>query len=281
MLKKHSINWLVDNTYDGDTDGLIVRLKQRNKVCKVFTIKDYYSCFLPDPKWEIIPFHKDENVFFLGCILMVQKVQRGTPWIPGTLGDFKFCECINYYPILQDYLLNKDHVFTNVKTLKSNWKFYQSCLGENIFVRPNSSKKIFSGFVVNDPQEIFNDNQSTLGDDLLNTELAVLSHAVKIDAEYRYLVVDGEVITGSSYVVNNSIHRKIVDHEYDSYVYEIAQILKYHEVASIVDIGIVNGSPKLIEINAVSCSGLYQMNLDKYIDGVEKACEILIEREEI
>ena len=281
MSKKHLVNWLIDDTYDDDIRGLISTLESRKTPYKLFTIKDYYQCFLPDPKWDMIPYAPEDKVFFLGCILMMQKIQRGTPWIPGALGDFKFVECINYYPILHKFLLNKDYAFTNVINLRENWAFYQSCFGEDIFVRPNSGKKIFSGCVIHDPQEIFDDNQSTLGNDLLPTELAVLSRAVNIESEYRFLTVNGEPITGSSYRVNGEMIRELAPEYLYPYVKDIAQVLKEYEIASIVDVAIVENKPYLLEINTVSCSGLYKMDMNKYIEGVEEACRIVIEQEEV
>lgn len=281
MSTTNTVKWLIDSTYDSDTDKLIEVLQKQEKTFNLFTIKDFYTCFMPDPRWDLIPYDKNDNVFFVGSIRMAQKIQRYTPWLPGIIGDFKFVECVNYYPILREFLLNKEYIFTNIKILRENWGFYQKCLGEDIFVRPNTGDKIFTGGVYHDPQELFDSNQVYLNDQLLNTELAVLSKAVNIDAEYRYLVVDGKAITGSSYRIGGELVYQRASKELHGYVDEVACILGQYEPASIVDVAVVDSKPYVLEINTVSSSGLYDMDMNLYVESVEYACNMIIEKEEL
>lgn len=91
-------------------------------------------------------------------------------------------------------------------------------LGNNIFIRPDSGMKEFTGEVINIADE---DNYNKKLDTIVNwlkyygdgkddgkSLLTLISKAYYIESEWRFVVTDNEIITGSLYCKNGirSLH---------------------------------------------------------------------------
>lgn len=101
---------------------------------------------------------------------------------------------------------------------------------------------------------------------------------IDINHEYRFFVLDGKIITGSSYLVDGLTHYDGAD---NSKFDEAAQYAQYavstidsQPSAYVIDVGIdsATNSWLVIEGNPAWCSGIYGSDPEKVIRVIEKAC---------
>lgn len=143
---------------------------------------------------------------------------------------------------------------------------------DKLFIRPNSGFKTFAG------QVITIDNYG----DVINTLLAHSSVVPStwigyspvrtIDSEFRFLVVDGEVIDGSEYRWDSILD---IRHDWPKEAMDLAKVVARHnwqpDHAYMCDITLSNGSPYVLEINSFACAGLYAMDKPTVVEAINKA----------
>jgi hypothetical protein len=103
---------------------------------------------------------------------------------------------------------------------------------------------------------------------------------ININHEYRFFVLDGKIITGSSYLVNGITHYDGADNSKLDAAADYAQyavsIIDNQPSAYVIDVGIdvSTNSWLVIEGNPAWCSGIYGSNPKKAIRVIEKSCHI-------
>lgn len=183
-------------------------------------------------------------------------------------------KCSNYYKHIDDSipLLNRDNILVSYKQLVKQWEstflyFLSNC----VFIRPDDGDKQFvGGSFMKRGIDLFTeqvDKYNTIDKNIL----CQISNSVTIKSEYRFVVIDGKVITGSQYKRDGIVDERI---DYMTGAYELAdkvakqkwQIDKFY----IVDVAeLYDGSFSVIELNAGSCSGLYACNKEKIIKAMD------------
>ena len=141
------------------------------------------------------------------------------------------------------------------------------------FIRPCEDDKAFSGTVVSKNDFIewqkniikIDDKRSKLNKD---TRITVAPYQ-EIKQEARMFVFNGEVITGSYYKFGAKVRYeevKIGDPVID---YTNEMVKDYQPAkAFVVDIALTEDGYKIIEINNINSVGLYNANVDKFVEAV-------------
>jgi hypothetical protein len=187
--------------------------------------------------------------------------------IPGVICNWKNMECTTYYPKYTDLLLNKHYIVLPYGTLKIYKEFiYHIFDTKDIFVKPNSGDKIFSGQVIQ--IEKFDEDVDKLGwaGGIDDTTLCIIAEPINITQEYRVVIVDKKAVAASKY--KNEGRLDIHEGASVSILNFAEDLVKIWEPdrAFIADIGILrNGNLKLIEINSFSCSGFYAADTDNIV----------------
>ena len=162
----------------------------------------------------------------------------------------------------------RDLLNTNVMTV-SNAINALGCYapGHQFFTRPNDDLKLFSG-MVESAEYLFEFFQSSLtcasskSAKLELDTLVVLEDPSDIDVEWRWFIVDGQVVDGSRYRQNGKLKP---EHVGDSLMLYEAQTLadKWlpHECC-VMDVALVHGAYHVLEFNTINCSGFYNHNVD-------------------
>lgn len=156
----------------------------------------------------------------------------------------------------RDYLLNDDAIVTQFADAVP--------LGAEFFCRPNEDSKAFTAGIWT--REDFLEYQAKVSKYGLKVVVATLK---PIQAEYRLFIADNKVIAKSMYRIGGEPK---LSSDVDEYIVEFGE-----HVASIwsperlyaMDIVISNGEPKVLEVNGVHASGLYAVDTQKFIEGVE------------
>jgi hypothetical protein len=171
----------------------------------------------------------------------------------------------NYHTILNKELLNKNATFMKWGDLKSQIP------KERCFVKPSQDLKYFAGKIVNPNGDTFehlikegkylNSDIDDNVDILINYDLSI-----KIDNEYRVVVIDNKVVDISQYMCDNKILHDTVDiHIYESierYVYEIMSVFKPHD-HYVIDIYRSDNVFGIVEYNCINISGFYKCDRSK------------------
>jgi len=128
-------------------------------------------------------------------------------------------------------------------------------LGKMFFRPINDSKSFNAG--------IYSFNEIT---EIIFSEKLVASSIKQIEAEYRFVIIKGEIADSSSYKIGNRIDitSKAPDAFYD-FVEKL--IDKWIPTQSfVIDIANHEGQPKIIEVNNIHCSRFYGCSLEKIIE---------------
>jgi len=257
------VNWLVqDGPFEEDLGPIIEEIKRQGHPLKIIK----YEPFESGSYKHLYP--EDACVIFYGSINLAMQLQRETPWIPGPMVNMD-----NYYTTMQvahwrDHLLNKNGMFLPFNELvkrvqEGNTNALPYSSSANYFIRPNGGGKLFTGQVID-----MRDSKSDLA--YLSSEygrckpddLIYVSNALNMHFEYRLIVVDGKIIAGSKYKQFGELEATMDSWVPQDVLDEAQSILdktKWRpERAFIMDVHQSVGlKVKVIELNAVSCSGWY------------------------
>lgn len=237
--------------------------------CKV----QWYNYFPFAGEVEHKPHGRD--IIPYGSINAMKLFQREN-W-SGLFCDFRKLRYLDYTREIEDLLLNStldcyQTYLSKLTTGKHDFLYTLFCSGysENLFIRPNSNSKPFAGQLVHyEKLKEFADYQ--LGFGASPDELVIITVPQKIKEEYRFVICDGSILTGSKYLPE--VER--VD-DWDINLINFINIVcfrqKYfpHKFYTL-DIALLeDGSYKLIEIGSINCSGLYACNIEEIVTEITR-----------
>ena len=235
-----------------------------------------FKSFVSLPFTDKIPdlYGKEECVVVHGSIQACQNLQRNTSWIPGPWLNAEALACKNYYAHFGQYLLNSKYAMLPFGELKRCKEFLVDTLGVDgcVFIRPSSGLKCFVG------QPIFAEKwdyevDNTLGFyDVSPDTLCVVAPPVHIEREWRFIVAEGKVVTGSLYLERKQRVRKLNEStEALDFAQKMVDTGFNPDPVWVVDVAEAPDGLHLLEVGAFSCCGLYKCDTDIIVEAVSKA----------
>jgi hypothetical protein len=209
-------------------------------------------------------------VIFYGSLELAKRIRKKAKWVPGVFYNVEQYNCTYYYAKLGKYLLNENYIMMPYGELSRRKEFLYEMFGEDraVFIRPNRGDKIFTGKVVykeNFEKDIRLFNFYQMADE----ELVIVARPINITCEWRFVVVNQEVITGSVYKENDRVGSKA---GYDIKAFELAsKIAKEYnpDPAYVIDICLTKtGDYRLMEVGCFSCAGMYLCDTDIIVEKV-------------
>lgn len=204
------------------------------------------------------------------------KIAQNRGWQPGTFinDNFEFTKWVDGFG--NNNLLNGDSIVSKIKDIESE------SINEPMFIRPTEDTKSFSGTIMTEKElRKWKDSIVALDDvkfSPLNKDTTIMISKVKhIYSEYRFFVVDGEIVTGSVYKVGYRIVSHInnlneilgPDEEIISTTQKM--IDKWQPArAFVIDMAKTPEGTKIIEINNINSAGFYSSDTCKIVDSIEK-----------
>jgi hypothetical protein len=191
-----------------------------------------------------------------GSIQFVTKTLTETNLYPSSYYDPNRYHLMNY---MSEYspsvFLNKDGFFVSFIWLYKRLSYYQSILGKDIFVRPNSPKKLFTGLVVKSLDDLdLMYKTSSVSD----STMVFISSAKHLEKEIRYFIVDGKVVSHSQYHKDHEICITEDDHpDCRRLAQKVASMTDAFNNTFVCDVGLWNGFPYVVELNCINTSGWY------------------------
>lgn len=187
-------------------------------------------------------------------------------------GDTKLGCDIYYRMFDSSILLNANNTILTKHDLLQSWEDWFNMYKSNIlFIRPNSGDKQFTGgnFHLRGYQE-FTDYTKHVD----NKELLLIASSVYIKSEYRFVICNKEVVTGSRYKLDGFSSEECTYPDKAFYIAnKVAKNNWQPDVVYTVDIGQINDEYKVIELNSFSTAGLYSCDKRKIIRAINKLYE--------
>ena len=260
------VHWIVNTCLkrEGGYAALIDQL-ERQSVSYTLVRKPPMADFLVSMEDEFdanghnIPIMLDKidgPVFVTGTTSM-NAVSKAHGWNPGYISAPSQDEC---FAAWDNHMLNREAIMGPINSIKAPE-------GE-FFIRPNMDSKAFAGTTMTG--EKFDNWRK----DLLNIksyttippETEVMIAPLKaIWAEYRCVMVDGRFVTGSRYKTGRivayspDVGQRIIDYANDR-----LNEWKPRD-AVVIDIADTPEGLKVIETNAISSSGFYAIDMNKFV----------------
>jgi len=226
---------------------------------------------------KYIPFeggtHKNpKGVASDGCVLvygslgLVRQLLREKAWVPCGWCTLKNFECSTYYTYFGKFLLNQDYIMMPAVELLRQKEFVYEKMGIDncVFVRPSSGFKEFAGALV--PFEEMNKNALGFGFYHENPELMTVVTTPKvITKEWRFVVAEKKVITGSQYRLGKDVEPELVETTCEAALYaqSIVDAVEWEpDPIYTLDVCESDGKLFLLELNGFSTSVLYDCDLE-------------------
>lgn len=211
-------------------------------------------------------------VVFRGCLENAARVAKEIAWKPGSFCDTAAFACSAWYANAKPWLIHDEWKVATVKELTNDPVSVLSSIGitGSVFIRPDSPLKPFSGRVLAaDAISLRALDHGFYYDDL---DLPVVVAPVKsVSREWRYVVVAGRVVAGSSYEADG---RKATSDDPGekpwAFAQSVAESLMAPDSVYVVDVCETGGELRLLELNPLSGADLYACNADIVVKEVSR-----------
>lgn len=140
------------------------------------------------------------------------------------------------------------------------------------FIKPLYVEKFFTGRVFEDQEDLGKAQLSTSFIENENDVLVIVSDPVHIKSEYRFFVLgndeksDRNISTASMYKQNGEAKHVRIDDKHSAW-YALSNILKAHGMICpgfVIDMALVGEEYKIVELNCIQSSGLYDIDTDRF-----------------
>lgn len=255
--------WLIqEDIFSENLSPFIEKLNKKS-------IEYHIAKYIPFSDELNTPFDDEDCIITLGSLNLAKQVCRTKKWIPGVFCDFQNFRCLTYFPFYGKYLLNNKYFFLNLLELKRRKDEILSFFDGQFFIRPDRGDKPFTGHVV--AEHSFDSDINFLLNYNQVDNVVMVAETVNIDKEYRFIVSNNKVITGSQYKIDGKLDLiEVSDGPVVEYANSILNNDWQPDPAFVIDICEVEGKFYLLELNSFSCSGIYAANQDIIIDEISK-----------
>lgn len=252
-----NVSWLIEkHVFEDNVDSLVKEIKNQGMDIKMVS----YAPFESSKKYLSL-FQKESCIVFYGSLQMASQIKKEATWVPGVYANFSQFECVAYYPVFGDFLLNNNYIMLPYGELIRRKDFLFDVLGNNgsVFVRPNSGLKTFTGKVAN--SETWEKDVEYFGFyDVTPNTLVVVSEPRNLLAEWRLVIVQNKIVSATQY--HNDVGLKVsenVPQEVFNFAENVLSEVQYSpDRAWCMDVcQTKEGTFHVLEVGCFSCAGLY------------------------
>jgi len=209
-----------------------------------------------------------------GTLPYVKKIKE-MPWIPGVYLKEQHLSCAGSWHHLEGLsgqvgskiCLNEDHILLTWGMFKNHpERWFDRFQTERIFMRPSSSLKTFASLVVSQ-EDIHQEIQALQQiSSVTNDTLICLAPSQTLGQEYRLTIVHGQVITGTRAPYEESYpDPETIPQDVWALAHHVVQHTWQPDLAYICDVVVTPKGPRVVELNSMSSSGWYGLDLSKLI----------------
>lgn len=225
--------------------------------------------WLESGKW---PRLSDRAVVFHGSLGNADAIAKKLPWRPGSFCDTEAFRCSSWYPRARPWLLHRKWDIVPANDLVADPLRALVALGnpDSVFVRPDSPLKPFSGRVLSrDAITLRALDHGFYYDDA--TLPVVVAPVQSVGREWRYVVVNGEVVAGSAYdAERRAALPDVPDGAPWRFAADVATQLPPPQSVYVLDVCEADGDLRLVELNPFSGADLYACDRAKVVEAVSQ-----------
>ena len=192
-----------------------------------------------------------------GTYPFAREIQLHRGWSPGAWCTAENLDCAAYYPRFAKHLLNRRHaLLTGVEAIASGERLFDEFgRDDRLFIRPASCNKQFVGRL---------SDRDSFADDLAPARfdpgcMVVVAEPQAIGREWRLVVIDGRVISGSQYAIDGerTIAAGVPQAVVKFAERVLADVAWAPDPAFMVDVCEAADELRVVELNGFSTSWLY------------------------
>jgi hypothetical protein len=266
------VKWLLEkDVFQEGVDELVRTISDQGMACKVVQ-------YIPFDKESSHSHYDDQDcVVFYGSLNFARVLQRNAAWIPGVYYTVNNFNCSTYYVHFGRYHVNGEYVMLPFGDLSRRRDFLFDTLGEQgtVFIRPDSGSKQFTGQTAS--VENWESDLKLMGFyDVPDNLMVVVSSPTNIVEEYRFFIVDDEIVAGSQYMSNGKHEERMIDTSSCvpplNYARTILDEVGWRpDRAFVLDVCKTKGGDlRLLEIGCFSCAGMYAADKGPIVRAVSK-----------
>lgn len=257
------IKWIIEPEFFQNEESFEVTLREMGIRFDVFGF---------GKPWNYIGGYLDrKNIVFHGS-MQLNKFIEELVYIKGMFFNDSKLNCQYYYPRFGKHLLNSNYIMRPLgDILNRELELFRLFGGSDyLFIRPASPRKIFRGQIVDFSRFTEKVAEQTRRCDPEN--LFLISPVVDIVNEWRMVVVNNKVITGSQYNKNKKQVRLPADQRITDYVNEVLSQIDYKpDPIWVIDVcETSNGKLKVLEVGPFSCSAMYACDKKTIVKAVNQ-----------
>lgn len=212
-----------------------------------------------------IQFEPNDPVVVIGSMSLV-KYAKSMNWTPGAWfnDNFSYVEYVKHH---KEHMLNHNMKVISFGEIPNFIDAFES----HIFMRPTADGKEFAGTVFNKKDLMEWYDKIMVGDSMWSITKdtqVMLTEPLDIYAEYRFIVVEGKIVTGSLYKRGNVvIYSNIISDDIINYAKQRAAEWTPDSVC-VMDICYDSAGYHIVEFNNFNSAGLYECDISKIIGSI-------------
>jgi hypothetical protein len=174
----------------------------------------------------------------------------------------------NLYRQIPELMFNRTANFYNLDWVTDNFVYLRDLMGGDYFIRPDNGFKSFPSQVVGyNPYDFLNSIKSKGG----NEQCLVAPCNPPVN-EYRMIIVNGKIITGSAYRLNGEVDfSDVIPNHVDSFVEDVLTTpgFRLADPVYVMDVAEIPGEQiGVMETNSIHTSGYYACDVDKIMTAI-------------
>lgn len=196
------------------------------------------------------------------CSLQLGKtIQRRFPNLARGLDmPLEFLRHGHYSALLDPRLLLNDRgIYLPWSRIAPSADILAALFGSRVFLRPDSPAKPFTGFSAPLDELAFELSARQQTDHVRPEEMVFIAQARDLpEHEFRIWIMCSEIVTSTSYSWDQGAGHLATPRAVHDAAGRIARELAHHCQNFVADFVVLNGAPRLVELNAISTSGWYR-----------------------
>jgi hypothetical protein len=268
--------WIIEKyVFDEYEQKLIDAIKATDSEYIVYDYNSIDSNLESDLVQKLIP---SNIVIFHGGLQLGRKMLKLSLY-PCTFLTIENYECYKYYGFYGNHLLNSDYMMMGLNDVERNKEIiFNRFNTSKIFIRPSNGYKSFTGQCLS--FDNFKNDLELLkisygGLDL--TQLVVISSLKDLEEEYRFVVVDGKIVSGTMYLDKNNrpsyyayYDKPCMDNKAEEYANLLLGLYVPDSAFTMDIVRLSSGEYKLVEINSFNCASMYGGDYKRIVEAINE-----------